>query len=135
MPHEIKCAGFVIEFRGRFLVLHRREDKPHGGLWGLPGGKSQPRETPQQTAARETFQETGYRPDSERLEFIGQFRFEFPDVVSLYAAFRIRLEQSIPVILNPREHSDYKWITPDECYESADMILGLKDIIRKAYGS
>jgi len=43
------------------LLLIRREKPPYQGLWGLPGGKIEPAETPRAAIQREVFEECGIR--------------------------------------------------------------------------
>lgn len=45
----------IVDDKGRILVMKRAGD----GLWGLPGGFSEPGETPSETAVREAKEETG----------------------------------------------------------------------------
>src|SRR3954447_25473650 len=57
------AAGLLLRFRpadGEPLVLlqHRALWSHHGGAWGLPGGSRDLGETPEQTALRETSEET-----------------------------------------------------------------------------
>lgn len=100
----------------------------------MPGGKVEKNESAKNAAIRETFQETGYEAESNQLELIGIFRFEFPEIISNYHAFAIRLNHKIDVRINPKEHSAYEWITPDACYNKANLILGLKSILERKYG-
>jgi 8-oxo-dGTP diphosphatase len=46
------------------VLLQRRAVWSHqGGTWGLPGGARDSHETPEQAALRETYEETGVRPE------------------------------------------------------------------------
>mmetsp|Transcript_68785 Transcript_68785/g.212749 ORF Transcript_68785/g.212749 Transcript_68785/m.212749 type:complete len:218 (+) Transcript_68785:3-656(+) len=47
---------------GRLLVVQQRS-----GMWSLPGGTGEHGETPQRTAERETYEETGYRVSARGL--------------------------------------------------------------------
>ena len=50
------------------VLLQRRSIWSHqGGTWGLPGGARDSHETPEQAAIRETYEETGVRPDQVEL--------------------------------------------------------------------
>jgi len=59
MPTPIAIA--VVEHEGHFLIGQRPERVPLAGLWEFPGGKIEPRETPEAAAVRECFEETGLR--------------------------------------------------------------------------
>ena len=51
-------AGTVVHRGGRLLVVKRAED-PHRGLWAFPGRKVEAGETPMEAALRETREEVG----------------------------------------------------------------------------
>jgi mutator protein MutT len=55
----ILIAVAVVEHEGRVLIGKRPPGGPLPGLWEFPGGKVEPNETPEQTAARECREETG----------------------------------------------------------------------------
>jgi len=63
----VKGASILV-LRDNKALLVKRGREPSKGLWALPGGRHEPGETLEQTAARELFEETGLRAD--RLEFI-----------------------------------------------------------------
>lgn len=92
---------------GKFLVIKRAEgDGFEAGKWGLAGGKIEEGETPDQAAARETFEETGI--EAESLDFIETIENE-DGTKSHY--FKCETESN-PVLSN--EHSDSKWISEDD---------------------
>lgn len=59
-PLLLSAVALLVVDRGR-LLLQKRTDN---GLWGLPGGYMEPGEQPEQSAARELFEETGLQPAS-----------------------------------------------------------------------
>jgi 8-oxo-dGTP pyrophosphatase MutT (NUDIX family) len=51
------------EGKRRYLLQKRADDSPHGGTWGLPGGKAHAGESGWTTALREAREETGGLPE------------------------------------------------------------------------
>ena len=62
------ATAVVMDADGLQVLLHKREDFR---LWALPGGGLEDDETPEQAAIRETFEETGYHIEIEKL--VGQY--------------------------------------------------------------
>src|SRR4051812_7110334 len=64
-------AGCLIKVNGLLLAVRTVKS----GKWDIPSGKPENDETPDQTAARETFEETGLKVTAEELleNFNGEF--------------------------------------------------------------
>lgn len=56
---SIPCVGAVVVDASGRLLLVRRANPPHAGLWSLPGGHVEPGETREQAVVREVAEETG----------------------------------------------------------------------------
>jgi len=56
----------VVRDRGRILLLHRHRFIPDRWGWEVPGGRIDPGEAVEAAAARETLEETGWRPAPPR---------------------------------------------------------------------
>lgn len=54
------ASSAILERQGRFLLIRRR-NPPSADLFAFPGGRAEPGETPEQTALREFFEETGIK--------------------------------------------------------------------------
>jgi len=54
-----RTATAIIEFPIDTILLIKRDTVPFKGYWALPGGRSEPGETVEQTAVREVKEETG----------------------------------------------------------------------------
>jgi len=61
MQHDNACVVIMSPF-GSVLGVSRGKLGAAPPLWGLPGGKREGNETPQETAARELAEETGLHP-------------------------------------------------------------------------
>jgi 8-oxo-dGTP pyrophosphatase MutT (NUDIX family) len=64
-PDRLAASACAVIFddAGRVLMMRRADN----GWWGIPGGRSEIGETIAETAARETFEETGLRVAVKRL--------------------------------------------------------------------
>jgi 8-oxo-dGTP diphosphatase len=60
---RVQAASTIVLRDDGALLLIRRGRPPLAGLWSVPGGKAEGSETLRQTAARETFEETGLHVD------------------------------------------------------------------------
>ena len=73
------ASSAIVERDGRFLLVRRR-NPPAADLFAFPGGRAEPGETPEQTAIRELFEETGLLGREPRLfETVEFFRFHGQD--------------------------------------------------------
>jgi 8-oxo-dGTP pyrophosphatase MutT (NUDIX family) len=59
----VKAAGVLTIADGAVLFLRRGNGGDHPGEWAFPGGHIEPGESPEESARRETLEETGYEPD------------------------------------------------------------------------
>ncbi|MFN7102479.1 MAG: NUDIX hydrolase [Pseudorhizobium sp.] len=53
-----RASSAILEREGRFLLIRRR-NPPAANHYAFPGGRAEPDETPEETALREFFEETG----------------------------------------------------------------------------
>ena len=85
--NPVVAAGALVERDGEVLLV-RRGVAPGRGRWGLPAGYAEAGESPEQTAARETLEETGAQV--ELGDLLGVYAFSEVDqpggVLVLYAA-------------------------------------------------
>jgi 8-oxo-dGTP diphosphatase len=59
MRYSGKTATAIITYPENKILLIKRSTPPFVGYWALPGGRSEPEETAQQTIIREVKEETG----------------------------------------------------------------------------
>ena len=103
---------------GNYLLLTRAEtDKNRPGTADLPGGGVDPGESPQAACLREAYEELGIelRPTQlglsrclERMSSYGHLNQRH--------FWRVVLESSPDLTLNPAEHSAFHWLPREEVY-------------------
>lgn len=128
---KIKAAGCFLEHEGRFLILQRSSEQPQGGRWGLPAGRVEQGETEKDAVIREVYEETKFLVLYEKLEFLQEVVIDFPEKITDFFVYRVNLPLNIEVVLDPREHQAYAWVTGKECYARDDLINGVHDILEK----
>ncbi|MDI5977019.1 NUDIX domain-containing protein [Amycolatopsis magusensis] len=115
--HLVYCW---IERDGAALFLRRADGTFHGGRWELPGGTVEPGEPMESAAVREAAEETGLavRVTAERS------RHTWMDVTGRDLRVHARIYEVADgtgdVVLNPGEHQEYAWLTPER---AADLDL------------
>jgi len=144
MPHKIpESVLVVIHTSAMEVLLIERADRP--GFWqSVTGSLDFHAEPLIQTATRELFEETGIVADGDRIRL---HDWALANVYEIYPVWRHRyapgvthntehvfsvcVPRDIPVILSPREHTQYAWLpyleAADRCFSSsnAEAILQL----------
>lgn len=108
---ESKIVKIIIEIHGSVLFLKRSAQRHFPTLYELPGGKLNEYENVFSGAKRELLEETGlliqkfvymYKP----LDFINVFSKKRCRQYTFIATIKEK-----DIILNPKEHSEYKWVS------------------------
>lgn len=129
---QVQVAACHIEIDGQLLLLQRAHGKAEGGAWGVPAGKLEGNETPEQGACRELFEETGIKIDPlTQLHSLGELYIRKPDVDYVYHVFKIQLSAK-PAIALSNEHLDYKWASPSE-FSKLPLMTGGHEAFQKYY--
>jgi len=110
-------AGTAI-FRGdRILLLHRSLDASSPGIWDLPGGHVELRESLSRAAKRETLEETGFEVRLGPLYHAAMFSSlskggKARRSVGVY--FHCSAPAKKTPRLDPEEHSAYAWVAASD---------------------
>jgi dihydroneopterin triphosphate diphosphatase len=103
------------------VLLLERADFP--GYWQSVTGSQEAGETLAETARRELHEETGIEADcyggvcdwnlSNVYEIYPQWRFRYPEGTTHNTehVFSVEVPETAPVVLNPREHLAYDWLS------------------------
>ena len=112
MANELRLTvSAVIERDEHYLFVRNRKS----GLWSLPSGKLEYKETPTQALIRECRQEIGAYVDVIGLIGIYQFNSMHDNWITDFAhQCRLRGE---PRIVRPKEIDKIEWLTLEDIYE------------------
>ncbi len=110
----VAVSVFVRDKQGRVLLIQRTDN----GLWSLPGGGQEIGESVAETAARETYEETGIAVEVTGIVGV----YSDPGHVVAYSDGEVRQQfslcfRAVPVSGTPtpsEESSDVRWVARDE---------------------
>lgn len=125
----VEIAACYIEIDDKLLLLERSSSKSEPGKWGVPAGKLEIGETPEQAAKRELFEETGILADSSELRAMGSLYIRKPDMDYVYHLFQIHHNVK-PVVRLSNEHHNYLWASPQEI-ETLPLMSGAHEALQK----
>jgi len=121
---EMECAGCFIVVEDLILYLKRHISRPYGETWGIPAGKKEGDETPLQTMRREVQEELGLDIVSSR--FLGTLYCRMPDLDYILHLFVATFPVPPPFYLNTEEHTEARWLKPDQIEQLPLIVNGKK---------
>lgn len=121
MPH--KAAGVILVSGDRLLLMRRAAGaRDHVGTWSVPFGCIEGNESPEETARRELFEETGYHVDGELFHL-------YNDADTQSVTFIVDVEGFEPLLSD--EHDEAVWTTiydlPEPLHPGLDLLHQLRD--------
>lgn len=109
---QIQVAGCYLEINDKILFLQNSLNKKESGCWGVPAGKLERDETPEQAACRELFEETNISIDPHsQIKWLGALYIRKLDVEFVFHILKIKLE-TMPIVQISEEHKAYAWADP-----------------------
>ena len=144
MPYKIPVSTLIVVYTpGLRVLLIERADAPR--LWQSVTGSQEPHETLAATATRELSEETGIDADryggvrdwkmSNVYEIYARWRYRYAPGVTHNTehVFGLEVPGEVPVVLEPREHRAYAWLSFAEAaakcfsWSNRDAILTLPE--------
>ena len=114
MKKNIHVVGAVIIKNDKILCAQRGSDKSLPYKWEFPGGKIEPKETPEEALKREIHEEM--RCKIEISEMVEHTVYEYDFGIVHLTTYLCKLIEGEPELT---EHVDIKWLAPTEL-ESLD---------------
>jgi 8-oxo-dGTP diphosphatase len=125
--NKMKGSAVVILDKEDNVLLLLRSRKSHWmpSKWGLPGGRIEPGEEPEDAAVRETKEETTLDIKGDDLTRLENFSNKHVDI------FHTRVYNGTVEI--DFEHEDHRWVSRDEIknYDTTPPIVNIFDWILK----
>lgn len=126
----LRVVGCIVRHNADILMLFRTKKETDPSLWGIPGGKVEAGETDDQAIARELFEETGIKSEVSQFSRLGELPIEYPNMTVVFPVFELHVNQRPSIVLQPREHVDYKWMTAEQILAHADLMQDVDVIIK-----
>ena len=117
-----RSAGVLLVSGRRILLLRRSTSTRNAGLWGLPGGRLDPDESPWQAARREAFEEMGPLPPAA---VVGELRVTRSKGMKRYDVFVCHAPAATRGTWSPlldHEHDDHVWARLEWCLLNRDAL-------------
>ncbi|MFF5700943.1 NUDIX hydrolase [Streptomyces sp. NPDC012794] len=110
-PNAIVGVGLIVLGPDGRVLLGRA----HDGNWELPGGKVDPGEDFERTAARELAEETSLRADPADIELLAvQISAHPTPPTRVTVAALTRSAQGSPAVTEPHKIARWRWFAPEE---------------------
>lgn len=130
MPKEKPKVGVGVLIKKDDRILFGRRINSHGNLtWSFPGGHLEHRETIEECAAREVFEETGLKIND--IEFLTAtndiFENEKKHYITLFVTARTSSDD--PKIMEPNKCEEWRWFEPTSLPKP--LFLPIENLLKK----
>lgn len=120
----VLTADIIIEYEDGSIVLVKRKNNPYQGKWAIPGGKMDGLETIEETAIRETKEETGL--DVELVYIVGVYSKADRDPRGRFISVAFA---ALPIGGELKASSDAKEITRVKDFSNIDLAFDHNNIL------
>jgi 8-oxo-dGTP diphosphatase len=110
---EVRVGVSVLIRKGDRILLEKRQNTHGAGTWGPPSGHIDFGEAPEQTAVRETHEETGVSIADVTFRVVTNDVFEAEQKHYITLWFEARHVSGEPKVAAPEEESEVGWFTWD----------------------
>lgn len=106
---SIRVTAAIIRDSGSVLIARRRQGTHLAGFWEFPGGKIEPGETPEQSLARELFEELGVQ--ARVGDLVGSNRHRYPRAEIELLAYEVAIEGAVE---GSDSHDGLRWVPTED---------------------
>ncbi len=120
---QVEVASCYFEVGDELLLLQRAIGQSEEGLWGIPAGRIELSESPQDGMIRELYEETGIGlTEDHTIESLGELYICKPSIAYVFHMFRVDHHDKPEVCLSG-EHQNYSWVSRGEIL-NMDLMAG-----------
>jgi len=128
---NISVSAFIY-LDGKALIAKREDgDSFLPGYWEQVGGKADPGETQEQAIVREVQEEAGLIIEPVRSYNEYEFTHREKGLMCEYAYICKVVGE--PTVSLSEEHTDYKWVNPEELEQIRPMSDYMREVIQKGF--
>lgn len=133
MENRVPVGVGVIVVRQGKVLIGRRNGKNGYNTWSMPGGHLDVGETPEDTAVREVFEETGLVVANP--QFIGYTNDIFPEAHKHYLTLWVAVEYTSgkPRVTDTHEMDAFKWVGLAELNQKHNLFLPLVNFLSSPF--
>lgn len=128
-----EISTIFLEHNKHLLLLKRcaKEDQSH--TWGIPGGKAEKGEKPEQTVIRELKEETAIQIDTKNLTYHGSRYARIPNWDYIVHIYHVHLQEKPIVQIDSKEHTAYEWVSL-HAFKLMPLLKGQAEVFDIIYG-
>ena len=128
------CNGVIIDAMGNILIENRCEKElPEANQkWGLPGGKIEYGETPEEAVIRETMEETGYTVrilEMIPLTNVSIWRYANQELHTIVIGYYGKVVEVPQKKVCDKKVNMVRWMKPEEV-DKLDFLPGVAEMIK-----
>lgn len=131
---KFEITSAFCEYNGEFVLLLRQDHKSEPNTLGVPAWKIDIGETPLKAIQREIKEETGIILDEKDINFYKKVYVKYPTYEFVYYMFYVNFIAKPEVTINPEEHKEFIWTTPENAMD-LNLIWGLDECIKLFYNT
>ncbi|MBN9376818.1 MAG: hypothetical protein BGO14_01465 [Chlamydiales bacterium 38-26] len=125
---QVQVAACYLEVNNQILLLQKAQRTLEEGKWGVPAGKLEPGESPENAAKRELFEETGITIKDGLMNRLSQLYIRKPKLEYIYHPFKIFLAHRPQVFLSS-EHQSYRWVD-FSALDTVALMDGAREVLK-----